>query len=87
MATFAQHATVGIYHLETRYSGPNRWEWMAFKKGRREAWFAGDSTTREGAKKAATASVWLDAGQVHWEDIGPPIETSRADAKNRQRTF
>ena len=33
--TFAQHAEAGLYHLETRYCEPNRWEWTVFGKGKK----------------------------------------------------
>ena len=69
---FAQHAEAGLYHLETRYCEPNRWEWMVFKKGKTEAEFSGDTTTLEAAKKNAAMTVGLY--EADWMPTGPAID-------------
>jgi hypothetical protein len=72
---FAQHASAGIYHLETRYVGPNRWEWFVLDAQQtRRTLFSGDATTLEGAKKDAAMHVGLYAELVNWMPIGPAIE-------------
>lgn len=69
---FAQHADAGLYHLETRYCEPNRWEWMVFEAGRKGVAFSGDAATLEAAKKNAADAVGLSF--VIWKNIGPAIE-------------
>jgi hypothetical protein len=80
MATiFAQHATAGKYHLETRYVD-GRWEWMAalitkadpIERGLPE--YSGTEDSLDAAKKKATASIGL--ALANWNNIGPAIEVS-----------
>lgn len=70
---FAQHANAGLYHLETRYIEPNRWEWYALDALKTsKVIFAGEATTLEAAKQAACAAVGLCF--ANWMCIGPAIE-------------
>ena len=76
MATvYAQHATVGKYHLETTFVD-GQWEWGAVPirhtAGQRLPEFAGVAKTLEDAKKSAAASIGLSRAQ--WLSIGPVIE-------------
>jgi len=75
MATvFAQHATAGEYHLETCFVG-GQWEWKTGAIRQRTPplpEFTGNTSTLEGAKKSAMASIGLM--EANWMNIGPAIE-------------
>ncbi len=68
---FAQHATAGKYHLETRFAGDN-WEWYAapIRKTERLPEFSGTSASLRGAMKSAMHSIGL--AEAGWMSIGPP---------------
>jgi hypothetical protein len=70
---FAQHATAGKYHLETRYVS-NRWEWYAapIQKTDRLPEFSGEAKTLEAAMNKAMYSIGL--AKADWMSIGPAIE-------------
>jgi len=69
---FAQHAEAGEYHLETRYAGPDAWQWLATKTKGSVVEFSGDAADLAGAMKAAAAAIGLKSAE--WRNIGPAIE-------------
>jgi hypothetical protein len=80
MATiFAQHATAGKYHLETRYID-GRWEWVAalVRKAapteRKLPEYSGVEDSLDAAVKKAAMSIGLSF--ANWENVGPAVKVS-----------
>jgi hypothetical protein len=72
---YAQHATCGKYHLETRFA-VDHWEWFAapIKTTERLPQFSGNSDTLHTAKTSAMQSIGL--AFAPWMNIGPPVEVA-----------